>query len=112
MCTCNNRYLDASGVSITSDGYPSSAMMTWQGVDGLEELHIFASVAWFDTPSWAWVHHIVEWATKGVFQVMIHWVLVLCAIVVRCMSGNSRVTMSTPAQLQCYGELDHGKDTI
>lgn len=43
--------------------------MTWEGVDGLEELHMFASIGWFDTGSWAWVHHMVEWATKGVFMV-------------------------------------------
>lgn len=36
---------------------------------GLEELHVFFSIGWFDLGSWAWAHHIVEWATKGVFLV-------------------------------------------
>lgn len=34
----------------------------------VEELHVFFSIGWFDLGSWAWVHHIVEWATKGVFM--------------------------------------------
>ncbi|CAM9115310.1 unnamed protein product, partial [Sphacelaria rigidula] len=61
-------YRDASGTPITSDGFPSAAMMEYKNAtSGLEELHVFFSIGWFDLGSWAWAHHIVEWATKGVF---------------------------------------------
>lgn len=64
-----SRYLDASSVPVVSETFPSAAIMTWVGVNGAEEMHIFVDVGWFDIGSWAWVHHMVEWATKGVFMV-------------------------------------------
>lgn len=68
-CICHCRYLNAAGAPVVSETYSSAAMMTWKGKDGLEEMHMFAGIAWWDMPSWVWVHHIVEWATKGVFMV-------------------------------------------
>lgn len=43
--------------------------MTYNGVDGDEEMHVFFAMAWFDMGSWAWAHYIMEWGTKGVFAV-------------------------------------------
>lgn len=43
--------------------------MEYKDNTGLEELHVFFSIGSFDLGSWAWAHHIVEWATKGVFMV-------------------------------------------
>lgn len=36
---------------------------------GLEELHVFFDIAWFDMGSWGWAHFIAEWGTRGIFQV-------------------------------------------
>ena len=36
---------------------------------GLEELHVFFELAWFDMGSWAWGHYLAEWGTRGIFQV-------------------------------------------
>lgn len=63
------RYLDSTNELITYDGFDSAAMVLWEGTDNLEEMHMFVAVGWFDADSWAWVHHLVEWATKGVFVV-------------------------------------------
>ncbi|CAM9155683.1 unnamed protein product [Discosporangium mesarthrocarpum] len=62
-------YVDETGAPLLSNFVlPSASIVEWIGDDGLEELHVFFSVAWFDTGSWAWVHYINEWATRGVFQ--------------------------------------------
>lgn len=46
--------------------------MTYLGDDGLEEMHVFFAMAWFDLGSWAWMHYINEWGTKGIF--MVSWI--------------------------------------
>ena len=46
--------------------------MTYLGPDGLEEMHVFFALAWFDLGSWAWMHYINEWGTKGIF--MVSWI--------------------------------------
>lgn len=43
--------------------------MTYRGTDGLEEMHVFFAMAWFDLGSWAWMHYVNEWGTKGTFMV-------------------------------------------
>lgn len=43
--------------------------MTYNGTGGLEEMHVFFALAWFDLGSWAWMHYVNEWGTKGVFMV-------------------------------------------
>ncbi|CAN0374160.1 unnamed protein product [Pylaiella littoralis] len=62
-------YVDAAGANVPSSlSFPSAAAMAYTSVDGYEELHLFFSLAWFDIGSWAWIHFVVEWGTKGVFQ--------------------------------------------
>ncbi|CAM9194686.1 unnamed protein product, partial [Choristocarpus tenellus] len=62
-------YASASGDLLDSgEAYPSAAAVEWIGSDGLEELHVFFSIAWFDMGSWAWANFFAEWATRGVFQ--------------------------------------------
>ncbi|CAM9805005.1 unnamed protein product, partial [Ectocarpus sp. 8 AP-2014] len=46
----------------------SAAIVEYIGADGLEEMHVFVSLAWFDTGSWAWGHFISEWGSRGIFQ--------------------------------------------
>lgn len=63
-------YVDAGGSNVPSSlSFPSVAAMAYTGDDGYEELHVFFSLAWFDLGSWAWGHFIVEWGTRGIFQV-------------------------------------------
>lgn len=66
------RYADASGTVIPGiffTGAQNAAIVEYIGTDGLEEMHVFLGLAWFDTGSWAWAHFIAEWGTKGIFQV-------------------------------------------
>ena len=78
----SNSYTDAEGTTLALNitynegedneyvhSYPSAAAVTYTNEAGLEEMHMFFHMAWFDTGSWAWGHYVVEWATKGVFQV-------------------------------------------
>ncbi|CAM9838625.1 unnamed protein product, partial [Discosporangium mesarthrocarpum] len=68
-CTILAEYADEAGAPLLSNFVlPSASLVEWIGDDGLEELHVFFSVAWFDMGSWAWTHYINEWATRGVFQ--------------------------------------------
>lgn len=64
-------YTDASGNLLTgaSSDLSSVGIAVYTGADGLEEMHCFLGLGWFDTGSWAWGHYIAEWGTKGVFQV-------------------------------------------
>eukprot|EP00904_Undaria_pinnatifida_P003101 jgi/Undpi1/12792/HiC_scaffold_7.g02459.m1 len=63
------RYATQAGATLTTtEGYPSAGIMTYLGDDDLEEMHIFFSMAWFDLGSWAWMHYVNEWGTKGVFM--------------------------------------------
>lgn len=64
-------YADASGDLLTgaSIDLSSVGIAVYTGADGLEEMHCFLGLGWFDTGSWAWGHYIAEWGTKGVFQV-------------------------------------------
>lgn len=71
MCSGLCRYLNENGTAITSETYNSVAIMTWEGADGLEEMHMFVGIGHLDLGSWAWMHHVVEWATKGIFMVSI-----------------------------------------
>lgn len=64
----SHRYADASGTSITVDGLRNAACLTY-AADGVEEMHVFFAIAWFDAGSWAWAHYFHEWASKGVFMV-------------------------------------------
>lgn len=65
-----HRYATQAGATLTTtEGYPSAGIMTYLGDDDLEEMHIFFSMAWFDLGSWAWMHYVNEWGTKGVFMV-------------------------------------------
>lgn len=68
----SGRYADAGGTVIPGTLGPNVAIATYTGTDGLEEMHVFFSLAWFDMGSWAWGHFIVEWGTKGIFQVGAH----------------------------------------
>ncbi len=71
-CVFLGRYADASGTVIggtTFTGAQNAAIVEYIGADGLEEMHIFISLAWFDAGSWAWAHFITEWGTRGIFQV-------------------------------------------
>eukprot|EP00903_Cladosiphon_okamuranus_P012911 g12054.t1 len=61
-------YTDASGTVLTGAGGSSVGIAEYIGADGLEELHCFLGLGWFDTGSWAWGHYIAEWGTKGIFQ--------------------------------------------
>lgn len=65
------RYANADGTVITpTTPYPENVAITeYIGADGLEEMHVFIGLAWFDMGSWAWAHYIAEWGTKGIFQV-------------------------------------------
>lgn len=64
-------YADASGNLLTGAGGSSVGIAEYIGPDGLEELHCFLGLGWFDTGSWAWGHYIAEWGTKGIFQVSV-----------------------------------------
>ncbi|CAM9244706.1 unnamed protein product [Choristocarpus tenellus] len=67
--TILSSYANAAGTPLLSaQNFPSAAMVEWIGMDGLEELYIFFTMAWFDMGSWAWSHFVTEWGTKGVFQ--------------------------------------------
>ena len=64
-------YVDDNGdntLSSTDPPFPSVAAIEYVSDDGYEEIHYFFSMAWFDLGSLAWIHHAVEWGTKGVFQ--------------------------------------------
>eukprot|EP00904_Undaria_pinnatifida_P003099 jgi/Undpi1/12790/HiC_scaffold_7.g02457.m1 len=62
-------YATPEGVALTTvEGHPSAGIMTYLGPDGLEEMHVFFALAWFDLGSWAWMHYINEWGTKGIFM--------------------------------------------
>ena len=62
-------YVDENGSPLLSGAsLPSASMVTYVSDSGFEELHVFFSMAWFDVSSWAWLHYLVEWGTKGVFQ--------------------------------------------
>ena len=64
-------YVDDNGgntFSNTDPPFPSVAAMAYVSDDGYEEIYYFFSMAWFDIGSLAWIHHAVEWGTKGVFQ--------------------------------------------
>lgn len=67
------RYADEAGTPLVVEEngvtYPSAAIVSWSGTDGLEEMHVFFAMAWFDVGSWAWAHYIAEWGTKGIFAV-------------------------------------------
>ena len=66
------RYADESGTVIpgtTFVGAENAAIVEYVGADGLEEMHVFIGLAWFDAGSWAWAHFINEWGSKGIFQV-------------------------------------------
>lgn len=82
------RYVDAAGANVPSSlSFPSAAAMAYTSVDGYEELHLFFSLAWFDIGSWAWIHFVVEWGTKGVFQVLlkcIYGVFCCCCALTFC----------------------------
>lgn len=66
------RFADDNGDPIVagfSADQANAAMMTYTGVDGHEEVHVFFTMGWFDTGAWPWAHYLNEWATKGVFMV-------------------------------------------
>lgn len=66
-----NRYVDASGELVLASGsLQSAAAIVHTSDDGVEEMHLFFDVGWYDVGSWAWGHFVVEWGTKGVFQVL------------------------------------------
>lgn len=72
-CLHDIRYADESGSALGGFSFPESrsvAIAEYIGADGLEEMHVFAGLAWFDLGSWAWAHYIVEWGTRGIFQVI------------------------------------------
>ncbi|CAM9818998.1 unnamed protein product [Scytosiphon promiscuus] len=56
------------GTTTAFEGAQSVAIAEYIGTDGLEEMHVFINLAWFDVGSWAWAHFIAEWGTKGIFQ--------------------------------------------
>eukprot|EP00903_Cladosiphon_okamuranus_P009435 g8995.t1 len=65
------QYADESGTVIPGEiftGAENAAIVEYIGADGLEELHVFLGLAWFDQGSWAWAHFIAEWGTRGIFQ--------------------------------------------
>jgi len=67
-------YIDENGDTLLSAyPLPSVAMAKFvsdpvAGSAGYEEMHVFFSMGWFDVGSWAMLHYLVEWGTKGVFQ--------------------------------------------
>ena len=62
-------YVDSSGNSLPSGAaLPSVAMAQFVSDTGYEEMHVFFSIGWFDLGSWAVLHYLAEWGTKGVFQ--------------------------------------------
>ena len=67
------RYADESGTTLEGpDGQTNVAIAEYIGsgdLVGLEELHIFFEIAWFDKGSWAWGQYLAEWGTRGIFQV-------------------------------------------
>lgn len=67
------RYADESGTTLLGpDGQTNVAIAEYIGSGdllGLEELHIFFEIAWFDKGSWAWGQYLAEWGTRGIFQV-------------------------------------------
>ena len=67
-----DRYADESGTVIPGEfftGAENAGIVEYIGADGLEEMHVFLGLAWFDQGSWAWAHFIAEWGTRGIFQV-------------------------------------------
>ncbi|CAM9431671.1 unnamed protein product, partial [Hapterophycus canaliculatus] len=56
------------GTTNAFDGAQSVGIAEYLGSDGLEEMHIFLGLAWFDVGSWAWAHYVAEWGTRGIFQ--------------------------------------------
>lgn len=66
------RYADELGTVIPGalfEGAENAGIVEYIGADGLEEMHVFLGLAWFDQGSWAWAHFIAEWGTRGIFQV-------------------------------------------
>lgn len=67
------RYTDVSGAALVGpSGQTNVAIAEYIGSGdllGLEELHVFFELAWFDMGSWAWGHYLAEWGTRGIFQV-------------------------------------------
>ena len=51
-------------------GAENAGIVEYIGDDGLEEMHVFLGLGWFDQGSWAWAHFIAEWGTRGIFQVI------------------------------------------
>lgn len=67
-----HRYADESGAVLSGFSFAGSQSVSiaeYIGANGLEEMHVFLGLAWFDLGSWAWAHFIAEWGTKGIFQV-------------------------------------------
>ncbi|CAM9973823.1 unnamed protein product, partial [Pylaiella littoralis] len=65
------QYTDESGAVLPGFSFAGSesvGIAEYIGADGLEEMHVFLGLGWFDVSSWAWAHFIVEWGTKGIFQ--------------------------------------------
>ncbi|CAM9819067.1 unnamed protein product, partial [Scytosiphon promiscuus] len=56
------------GTTNAFDGAQSVGIAEYIGADGLEEMHVFLGLAWFDVGSWAWAHFIAEWGSRGIFQ--------------------------------------------
>ncbi|CAM9308757.1 unnamed protein product [Choristocarpus tenellus] len=69
---CFLRHADGEGNELTYnvDGvnYPLVSAVEWIGEDGLEELHLWFAMGWFDMGSWGWGNYITDWGTKGIFQ--------------------------------------------
>lgn len=67
------RYADESGTTLLGpSGQTNVAIAEFIGSGdllGLEEMHIFFEIAWFDKGSWAWGQYLAEWGTRGIFQV-------------------------------------------
>lgn len=69
---CWIRYADETSTPIIAgwnNDQANAAMLSYTGNDGHEELHVFFTMAWFDSESWAWAHYVHEWVTKGIFMV-------------------------------------------
>eukprot|EP00903_Cladosiphon_okamuranus_P014293 g13275.t1 len=68
-CIVIAEYVDANGAAVlSSQSRPSAPAVVHTSDDGVEEMHVFFDLGWYDVGSWAWGHFIVEWGTKGVFQ--------------------------------------------
>lgn len=91
------RYADENGDVIAGvlagvTNPESAAIVEYIGTDGLEEMHVFISLAWFDTGSWAWGHFISEWGTRGIFQARATHSLSTTAPQNNCASAHDRFT--------------------